>query len=185
MLCILPGSAEAIIPFHTKVKVDCWSSLCQSLICLPGSTVLITSMSIASTSIIDYLYVDHWSAPTGSTVLTASALIASMSIIDCLYIDLPLQDQQHWLPPQWSPLHWSPITSMSTIDPPRVNSVDCLYIDHWLPLHWLSIDPPTFLTFNIRTVHSCIISFVCWPCKVHNWVKYEGSNLNHIVRRAI
>ena len=34
-------------------------------------------------------------------------------------------------------------------------------------------------------VHSCIILCVCIaPVEIHNWAKYEGSKLNHVVRRA-
>ena len=37
----------------------------------------------------------------------------------------------------------------------------------------------------LRIVHSYIIFCVCIaPVQVHNWAKYEGSKLNHAVRRA-
>ena len=113
-LCIdhqsAPQDQQRQLPFHMKVKGDCWSSLARpSLICPPppGSTVLITS-----TLIIDCLYIEHW-------------LPLNTLIID------PPQDQQCWLS-----LHWSLITSTL--------SVDCLYIDQqcWSPLCWLLIDPP-------------------------------------------
>ena len=91
-----------------------------------------STVSITSMSIIDCLYIDDWSAPPGSTVLIGSTLIASMLIIDHLYIDLPL-----------------PRSTVSTAS---------ALIASALTVNW---PPLTFLIFNIRIVHSCIISFVC------------------------
>ena len=89
-----PQDQQRQSPFHTKVKVDCWSSLCWSLI-PPWSTEVITfshkseswplilsllivnppppgsteaiAFSCKSESWLDPLCVDHRSAPPGST----------------------------------------------------------------------------------------------------------------------
>ena len=80
-----------------QLYIGHWSPLHQSLICPPGSTVSITSVSIACALIIDHLYINHWSPP-GSTMSIASVSIASTLIVDCLYINHwsthPPQDQQ-------------------------------------------------------------------------------------------
>ena len=67
-------------------------------------------------------------------------------------------------PPHWSPLCWSLITSTSIIDPPRINNVDCLYTDRRSPLRQLSIDPPTFLIFNIRIMSGWDTKVVFTSC---------------------
>ena len=146
--------------------------------------------------------------------------LCQLSIASMLIIDLPPRIKC-WSPLCWSPLHWSPlcrllihpqdqqcwlplcwslIASVNCWSTPRINSVyclcvDCLYIDHWLPLHqslilpnqqcWLplcqlplhqlSIGPPTdfnFLIFNIRIIKNPIVLQVwhfSWFCGIQFW----------------
>ena len=133
----IPPHQQRQLPFHAKVKADCWSSLCwslicspprinsvdhlyvnclyvncqlplhQSLICPPGSTVLITSMSIVD-------------PPPGSTVSIASTLIAYTSIINHLYVNRwspPSRINSVNCPPYRLPLCQSLIASTSILDP--------------------------------------------------------------------
>ena len=164
--CYAQSNQQRQSPFHAKVKVDCWSSLCQLLICPPPIIKSVNNLHV------DHLYIVD-SSP-GSTVSIPSMLIASMSITD-----LPSPDQQCWLPPHQLPLH------QLLISPPRINSVDslcinCLYINRWStpppqdqqcwsPLHQSLITsastvgrpPPTdfdFLIFTRRMIRSVIQS---------------------------
>ena len=72
-----PPNQQRWLPFHAKVKVDCWSSPCRSLTHPPGSTEAIA-----------------FSCESESWLLILSALI----------VDPPSQDQQCWSPLCWSPL---------------------------------------------------------------------------------
>ena len=78
--------------------------------------------------------------------------LCQLLILSTSIVQSTPQDQECW-----SPLCWLSIASTSTVDPlcincqsgpPRINSLNCLYIDHWSPLCWLLIlsasivDPP-------------------------------------------
>ena len=81
---------------HVKVKVDCWSSLWQSLIPPPltGSTVLITSMLIASTLTVDCLCVDRRSRSLCPQTLRAKHGLATRTVHD--WINLQMSKNGFW-----------------------------------------------------------------------------------------
>ena len=131
-----PQDQQRQSPFHVKVKVDCWSSLCQSLIprINRGNHLFMWKWKLT----VDPLFVNHQSP----------------------------QDQKRWSPFHkkvkvdcWSSLHqllilpgsteaitfshenesWLLILSLSIIDPPRINRGDCLFMSRvcWSSLCWL------------------------------------------------
>ena len=134
-----------------EVKVDCWSSLYWSSIPVPGLTVSITFVSIASTLIVDCLYLNHWFSqdqqcwfsmyqssifstsmidPPGSTVSIASVLITSMLIVDLPRINsFNFFCINHLYANHWSPLHQLPTPQ----------DQQCQSLLHWSPLHQSSI----------------------------------------------
>ena len=95
-------------------------------------------------------------------VLIASVLITSTSIINCLYVvDLPPQDQQRWSPfhVKVKVACWSPLLIVNP--PPRINSVDCLcnhclYIDHLYVDHWSAPGSTVLITSTLIVSMSII-----------------------------
>ena len=153
-----PPDQQRRLPFHAKVKVECWSSLHQSSILLPWINRAIAFsceseswLLTLSTLTVDPLHNDCW--PSVHWLLTLSILL-----VDC-----------------WPSLHWLLILSTLTVDPLHIDcwpslpwlltlftlTVDCwpslywafilsaLTVDCWLSLHWL-------LTLSALTVD-------CWP----------------------
>ena len=128
----VPPDQQRWLPFHTKVKVDCWSSLCQ-LLTHPTRINRSDCLSMWKWNFtVDPLCVDCQSAlPLGSIEAIAFPckseswlLILSVLIID--HSPLP-QDQQRQLP-----FHvkvkgncWSSLCQL--LIPPRINNRgDCL-----------------------------------------------------------
>ena len=116
-----PGSTEAIT---FSCKSESWLLILSALIVNPpGSTEAIT-FSHESESWLLILSASIVNSPPGSTeVITFSCESESWLLILSASVVNPPQDQQRWSP---------------------------LCVDHWLPPHRLSIDPPTFLIFNIK-----------------------------------
>ena len=59
---------------------------------------------------------------------------------------------------------WLLILSMLIINPPppRINSVDCLHVDHWLPLHWVSITSTLIINLPPRINSVDCLCTDCW-----------------------
>ena len=153
---------EVQLPFHMKVKVACWSSPCQLLICPPPTQdqqrwspfhAKVEVDCWSSLHWLDSLYIDCWPLYIDCW---------PPLYIDCWYIDC--WPSLHWLsicPPPPLPgsteaiafsckseswllilMHQSLICPLL---PPKINRGDCLFmwkwkLDCWSSLHWLSID---------------------------------------------